>query len=104
MIIFKILGGGWTKDTGLSCPDVKVNRPEPTDLSIFIAQKIELFKEKMNRPRPLLQRIRAVQRPARHLAISERVNTKIMTRIPNRLLKMEPTAAADLVSIVIFQP
>jgi hypothetical protein len=25
-----------------------VNRPEPTDLSIFIAQKIELFKEKMN--------------------------------------------------------
>jgi hypothetical protein len=24
-----------------------VNRPEPTDLSIFIAQKLELFKEKM---------------------------------------------------------
>ncbi|MEP7148980.1 MAG: hypothetical protein ABI857_08855 [Acidobacteriota bacterium] len=36
------------KGTGLSCPDVKVNRPEPTDLSIFIAQIIELFKEKMN--------------------------------------------------------
>jgi hypothetical protein len=36
------------KGSGLSCPDVKVNRPEPTDLSIFIAQKIELFKEKMN--------------------------------------------------------
>jgi len=34
-------------DSGLSCPDVKVNRPEPTDLSIFIAQKFELFKEKM---------------------------------------------------------
>jgi hypothetical protein len=34
--------------TGLSCPVVRVNRPEPADLSIFIAQKIELFKEKMN--------------------------------------------------------
>jgi hypothetical protein len=33
--------------SGLSSPDVKVNRPEPTDLSIFIAQLIELFKEKM---------------------------------------------------------
>jgi hypothetical protein len=48
MTISKILGVGWTKDSGLSCPDVKVNRPEPTDLSIFIAQKNELYKEKMD--------------------------------------------------------
>jgi hypothetical protein len=33
--------------SGLNCPVVKVNRPELADLSIFIAQKLGLFKEKM---------------------------------------------------------
>jgi hypothetical protein len=46
---FKILDVCWTFFRyGLSCPEVRVNRPELTDPSIFIAQKIELFKEKMN--------------------------------------------------------
>jgi len=71
-----------------------VNRPEPTDLSIFIAQKIELFKEKMNRPRPFPQRVRAVQRFEQRLATSALFNTKSTVRIPNRLPTFEPTTAA----------
>jgi hypothetical protein len=55
-----------------------VNRPELTDLSIFIAQKIELFKEKMNQ----IDRL-GVSLEAGEAVLS--ATPEMYTGIPNRL-------------------